>query len=179
MESRQVSEATLLLPEPKILVTPIATNVDPWFDILYTDWEAFNKKRSANAKLFPEDGKPLVAAILKFAPRYDVPIALAYAVAFHESKGDFLATNKGALGAFQVRPYWHRKRHRALGIIRSDRDYMDPWDGSEAGIEVLSHYIAKNNGNVREALYNYRGKRLKSYVNSILAHQERLENVSR
>jgi soluble lytic murein transglycosylase-like protein len=84
------------------------------------------------------------------ASKYGVDPFLIAGVIANESSFKANAVNESARGLMGVIPSWHKK-------IVKGRNLLDPKVGIDAGVAVLKEYIDINNGNIKQALSNYRG----------------------
>jgi soluble lytic murein transglycosylase-like protein len=84
------------------------------------------------------------------ASKYGVDPFLIAGVIANESSFKANAVNESARGLMGVIPSWHKK-------IVKGRNLLDPKVGIDAGVAVLKEYIDSNNGNIKQALSNYRG----------------------
>ncbi|MDO5115173.1 MAG: transglycosylase SLT domain-containing protein [Synergistaceae bacterium] len=106
-------------------------------------------------------------ALIFYSVKYKVPSDLVIGIAKAESRFNPSAQSKaGALGVMQVMWKVHNGMLRAKGIAPT-RDHMfDPERGVEAGVLILSRYIAAY-GTVQKALNRYYGGISKSYLKKV------------
>ncbi len=114
--------------------------------------------------------------------KYGVPSNLAVSIASAESHFNPQAkSNSGALGVMQVMWKVHNVMLRARGVAPT-RDHMfDPERGVEAGVLILSRYIAAY-GTVQKALNRYYGgigsrylKKVNKNMAMLKSHSEAME----
>lgn len=100
------------------------------------------------AKTIPEKAKPYYSIIQKYAKQYNVPESLILAVITAESGFNPNAVSScGAKGLMQLMPATAQDYHVT--------DPYDPEQNIKAGVEILSKYIARYNGDMDKVLAAY------------------------
>lgn len=134
--------------------------------------------RKVNSKIPYETAWREACALVFYSSKYGVPSNLAVGVANAESHFNPNAkSSAGALGVMQVMWKVHNGMLRAKGIAPT-RDHMfDPERGVEAGVLILSRYIAAH-GTVQKALNKYYGGISNSYLKKINNNMARLQSHS-
>lgn len=111
--------------------------------------------------------KLIAESTTTLAKKYNLEMPVIVAMMKVESNFNPSAvSNKGARGLMQVRwSVWKKTLAERLGM--KDRyDLHNIYEGMEAGVIVLKHYLDKNNGDVSRALYDYVGKN-RLYVKNV------------
>jgi soluble lytic murein transglycosylase-like protein len=98
---------------------------------------------------------------------HDVSFKLVVGLMEVESRfNPFAKSSSGALGLMQVMPnIWVDE----LGLS-DDKELHDIRTGIESGIQILKHYLEKNNGNVTKALKNYNGTKGDEFHSMVNEH---------
>lgn len=111
--------------------------------------------------------KLIAESTTTLAKKYNLEMPVIVAMMKVESNFNPSAvSNKSARGLMQVRwSVWKKTLAERLGM--KDRyDLHNIYEGMEAGVIVLKHYLDKNNGDVSRALYDYVGKN-RLYVKNV------------
>lgn len=117
-------------------------------------------------------------ALVYYSVKYGVPADLSVSVAKTESRFNPSAQSKaGALGVMQVMWKVHNSMLRAKGIAPTREHMFDPERGVEAGVLILSRYIAAY-GTVQKALNRYYGGLSSSYLKKVKNNMAMLQRHS-
>ena len=113
--------------------------------------------RKVNRQIAPKTAWREACALVYYSKKYKVPTDLVVSVAKAESRFNPSAQSRGgALGVMQVLWKVHNGMLSKKGIA-TKRDHMfDPERGVEAGVMIMSRYIAAY-GTVQKALNRYYG----------------------
>jgi len=94
----------------------------------------------------------LLTLIHKEAARAQVPPQLVLALIQVESKFDpYAVSHSGAVGLMQIMPFWLKL------IGREDDSLVHTQTNLRMGCTILKYYLAKSDGDIREALQRYNG----------------------
>lgn len=133
-----------------------------------TDRDKIESYVKKTFRAIPRSMAKLIAeSTTTLAKKYELDASVIVAMMKVESNFNPSAvSNKGARGLMQVRwSVWKKTLAERLGM--KDRyDLHNIYEGMEAGVIVLKHYLDKNNGDVSRALYDYVGKN-RLYVKNV------------
>jgi soluble lytic murein transglycosylase-like protein len=121
----------------------------------------------SNPTVGKEVNKIIAQSIMEISENKQIEIALLVGLIKTESTFNPSAkSSAGALGLMQVMPtVWANE----LGITDANRLYGIRYN-IEKGVEVLQHYLDKNEGNVVKALMDYNGTHTTDFSDKVLAN---------
>lgn len=119
------------------------------------------------ARFNPGQAEALTAEVYRVADRFGIAPQILAGLICAESSADPEARNGGCYGLGQVRWATWGPELRRRGIAREASELYDPHKGLVASAYVLRGYL-KEELDLREALYRYRGKRAEAYASRIL-----------
>ena len=121
----------------------------------------------------PNKAHSLAEAIVTTADKRNQDPFLLASIIASESSFKVNARNKSAVGLMGIIPRYHKQAIRG-------RNIMDPKVNIDVGSITLKEYTDANNGNIKQALSNYRGLRYelsKSYIAKINSYRQKLASL--
>lgn len=109
------------------------------------------------SKLSVEEANQLYALEQKYAKMYDIPLNVGLAITYKESTFNVRAKNGVSYGLKQINyPIWYKQLKLQKNCL------FDKECNIKNGYIILNYYVKTNNGNLNEAIMDYRGSTNKS-----------------